>query len=136
MNTILRLKAKKGKPFISQFGSEHADACLCISTVSNYISIKKLDILFQVYNSENDIDKQPIHVGFLLSFDERETAPTITNPMTGEVLRWGTPTYTEVLEYFDVVDQGIILKKPEVEMWFLNRVTFLNEPLINNWDIA
>jgi hypothetical protein len=130
---ILKLKTKNG--FVSVFGAEHKEAVLIVSQVNNNIVAKKLEIFLQVYNSENDIGKQPVDFGFLLSFDENITKETIINPNNGEVIQWGTPSYTEVLQFFDIVDEGIVLNSPEVEMWFLNNVEFQSKKLVEQWEI-
>lgn len=132
----LKLKLKEGKEFTSLFGSNHSEAVIVVSAINNDISNKKLDIFFLVYNTENDLDKQPIDNGFMLSFDEIKNVKTIVNPDTGEVLQWGTPTYTEVLSFFSINAQGIVLNSSQVEMWFLNKVEFKGEKLVNNWEIA
>lgn len=132
----LKLKLKEGKEFTSFFGSNHSEAVIVVSAINNDICNKKLDIFFLVYNTENDLDKQPIDNGFILSFDEIKHVKTIVNPDTGEVLRWGTPTYTEVLSFFSINAQGIVLNSSQVEMWFLNKVEFKGEKLVNNWEIV
>lgn len=131
----LKLKAKENKPFISGFGIEHKDAVIIVSAVNNNIIDKNVDIFFTVYNSENDVDKKPIDNGFILSFNENESEETIINPQTGEVIKWGKPNYTTVLQYFDIVDKGIILSSEQVEAWFLQKTEFKGEPLQDNWII-
>lgn len=132
----LKLKLKEGKEFTSLFGSKHQSAIIIVSSVNNNIVDKRLDIGFMVYNSENDLDKQPLDYGFTISFDEQTSMKTVINPDTAEVLQWGTPTYIEVLSFFDIVDNGIAIKSPEVEAWFLNKVEFKGDKLVDNWEIA
>lgn len=130
----LKLKVKENQKFISNFGSEHSEAIMVVSCVNNNIIAKRLDVLFSVYNSENDKNKQPIDYGFTLSFDEIKSVKTIVNPNTGEVMQWGTPTYTEVLQYFDITENGIELANEQVEAWFLNKVEFQNKKLVEQWE--
>ena len=130
---VLKLKIKQ--EFETNFGSKHSEAVLIVSAVNNNIVEKKLDILFQVYNSENDLDKQPIDFGFMLSFNEKDNEETIVNPNTGEVIKWGKPNYTEVLNYFDIVDEGIVFTNEQVAVWFLNKLEFQNKKLAEQWEI-
>lgn len=132
---VLKLKAKKNKPFISGFGSEHKDAVIVVSAVNNNIIDKKLDVFFTVFNSLNDLDQKPVDFGFVLSFHENESKETVINPNTGEVVSWGTPNYTTVLNYFDITEDGIVLINEEVEKWFLKKTEFKEEILDENWQI-
>jgi hypothetical protein len=131
----LKLKVKETQEFISNYGSSHKEAVIIVTAVNNNIMDKKLDIAFKVYNSINDLEKQPIDFGFILSFSGENTDETTVNSTTGEVIRWGTPCYSEVLKYFDIVDEGIALASLEVEMWFLNKVEFQSKQLVEQWEV-
>ncbi|MDB4157985.1 hypothetical protein N9609_00690 [bacterium] len=134
METILQLKRKENSPFISETGSTHTDAVLVVSNITNNIIDKQLQIGFLVFNSINDLDKKPIDAGLSLSFDQIDTSETIVNPDTGEVIKWGKPSYTDVLALFNIVDDGIILTSVQAEALLLNGVEFKNEALIQNWE--
>lgn len=134
METILQLKRKENSPFISETGSAHSDAVLVVANVTNNIIDERLQIGFLVFNSINDLDKKPIDAGLSLSFDQIDTSETIVNTNTGEVIKWGKPSYTDVLALFNIVDNGIALTSVQAEAWLLNGVEFKNGVLNENWE--
>tara|TARA_B110000967_G_scaffold209539_1_gene266149 strand:+ start:1058 stop:1471 length:414 start_codon:yes stop_codon:yes gene_type:complete len=135
MEAILRLKRKAKHPFVSETGSSHKEAVLIVSNVSNNIIDKQLQIGFLVFNSVNDINKKPIDGGFSLSFDQDDFSETVVNTQTGEVIKWGQPSYANVLALFNIVDDGITLTSKQAEDWLLNSVVFKNEILNKGWEL-
>ncbi|MGY0426334.1 MAG: hypothetical protein ACWIPI_05825 [Polaribacter sp.] len=135
METILQLKSKVKTPFISETGSTHTNAVLIVSNVINNIIDKQLQISFLVFNSINDIHKKPIDGGFSLSFNQKETSETIVNTKTGEVIKWGKPSYTDVLALFNIVDNGIVLTSEQAEAWLLNGTEFKTGTLNKGWEL-
>ena len=131
---ILQLKRKQNTPFISDTGSSHNNAVLIVSGIENQIIDKHLRVRFLVFNSIDDLDKKPIDTGFVLSFDMIDTTDTIIHPDTKEVIKWGKPNYIDVLAFFNIVDDGIILTSVQAEAWLLNGIEFKNEALNQNWE--
>jgi len=134
-NKRLQLKRKQNTPFISDTGSLHNDAVLIVSSIDNQIIDKRLNIRFIAFNSINDLAKKPIDPGFVLAFDMIDTSDTIIHPDTKEVVKWGKPSYTDVLALFNIVDNGIILTSEQAESWLLNGVEFKNEALNKEWEL-
>lgn len=132
---ILQLKPKQGKPFISETGTTHSDAVMVVSNVINRIIDKHLTVSFLVFNSINDVGKAPIDLGFSLSFRQDDVSETILDPQTNDVVEWGKPSYNDVLDMFDIVDNGIILNSGLAEQWFLGSVKFRGDMLSENWEL-
>ena len=129
----LKLKRKKGLPFISNSGSNHPDAVLVVSKVVNEIIDKRLQIVLTVFNSIDDLNKKSLDLGKSLNFDENNFAETKFDE-EGNVESWGVPKYSEVLALFNIVDDGIVIISPQAEAWLLNGVEFKNEALNQNWE--
>lgn len=133
-NKILKLKVKNETPFISNTGTTSNDAVLIVSRIENDIIDKQLNLYFTVFNSTEDLLKRPIDNGFILAFNKFNKEETIIDSKTGQVIKWGYPSYTEVLNMFDITENGIVLSNPLAKQWFLNTVKFKGKLLKENWE--
>jgi hypothetical protein len=129
---ILKLKTKT--PFIASTGSNHENAVIIVSSIENNIINKELIIRFSIFNSLSDVGKLPIDSGFMLRFKKVSDIPTLYDN-NGSVIRLGEPNYDEVLNLFELSNEGIIIKNSDVENWFLTMVSFQGKSLSENWEI-
>ena len=129
----LQLKSKLNTPFISECGAFHKEATIVVSQITNNILDKELQISFLLFNSLNDLSNKPIDNSLFLVFTENGKS-TQYHPETNEVIEWGSPSYSEVFELFQIEENGIVLNSQTAIDWFLEKVSFQDKSIGTNFE--